>query len=318
MMRAAIIDEAGASPRVGEFAEPDPRDGEDVADVVATGIHPIVRSLAAGTHYGSDGVYPLVPGVDAVVRGGDGALRYSGFVRAPWGTLAERMAGRLGIPIPDGADPVAIAGGLNPGMSSWLPLVARADEVGALGTVLVLGVTGVAGRLAVQNAFELGAARVVGVGRDPDRLAEAGALGAQTVSPADGPDALAAALGGAPTIIIDYAWGAVAELAWEALAGRGLAEDTADVLHVEVGTAAGERASLPGSLLRSRRFTVRGAGAGSASLAAIIAQLPAYMELIATGTVVPSVRPFPLSRAAEAWTYSGPERAVVVPEGAAG
>jgi hypothetical protein len=42
------------------------------------------------------------------------------------------------------------------------------------------------------------------------------------------------------------------------------------------------------------------------------------MELIARGEVLPSVRAFPLTQIAQAWSYDGPERAVVVPDGARG
>jgi NADPH:quinone reductase-like Zn-dependent oxidoreductase len=89
--------------------------------------------------------------------------------------LAERIAvsPAMRLPVPNGADPIAIAGGMNPGLSLWLPLRARSGEVDALGTVLILGVTGMAGVLAVQNARILGAQRVVGLGRDPAGLARA-------------------------------------------------------------------------------------------------------------------------------------------------
>ena len=70
------------------------------------------------------------------------------------------------LPLPDGAEPVRVAGGLNPGLSSWLPLRNRQSETGAPGTVLILGATAMAGLLAVQNARLLGAERVIAVGRD--------------------------------------------------------------------------------------------------------------------------------------------------------
>lgn len=313
-MKAAIIDAAGTPARYGEFADPTPAEGETVMEVLAAGIHPIVRGLVSGAHYGSDGEYPRVPGVDCVARGTDGVARYAGFIRAPWGTIAEHVAGRMGLPLPDDADPVAIAGSLNPGLSSWLPLVARAREVDSLGTVVVIGATGVGGRLAVQNALALGADRVVGLGRDETRLAQVARLGGNAVALADGPDALVRALDGtAPSLVLDYAWGPAAELVWDALAGHGLDEDTADILHVEIGTMAGPRAALPGSLLRSRRIAIRGSGAGSGSLAEIMTQLPLFMQKVASGEVVAPIRIFPLSRVADAWAYSGPDRAVVVP-----
>ena len=68
-------------------------------------------------------------------------------------------------PLPDRASPEAVAAGVNPGMASWLPLQARLAKAGKLSTVLILGVTGISGFLAAQNARLLGAARVVGAGR---------------------------------------------------------------------------------------------------------------------------------------------------------
>lgn len=46
---------------------------------------------------------------------------------------------------------------MNPGMSSWMPLTTHADEHGTPDTVMILGVTGAAGGLAVQNALACGA-----------------------------------------------------------------------------------------------------------------------------------------------------------------
>ncbi len=313
-MKAAIVDEPGAVPRCGEFADPEPGDGESVMDMLAAGLHPVVRRLVAGGHYGSDGSYPRIPGVDCVARDADGVARYAGFVRAPWGTVAERIAARMGVPIPEGADPALIAAALNPGLSSWMPLTARAAETGGLGTVVVVGATGVAGRVAVQNALALGADRVIGLGRDSERLAEVARLGGVPVPLERGPEGLARALGGsAPSLILDLVWGPAAELVWDALAGHGLEEDEADILHVQIGDAAGPRAALPAALLRSRRIALRGSGAGSASVADIVAQLPVYMRRVADGDVVVPIRVFPLARIEEAWNHAGPERAVVVP-----
>jgi threonine dehydrogenase-like Zn-dependent dehydrogenase len=58
-------------------------------------------------------------------------------------------------------------------MASWLPLTARQAEAGPLGTVLILGVTGISGYLAARNARLLGATRVVGAGRNPAGLERA-------------------------------------------------------------------------------------------------------------------------------------------------
>jgi NADPH:quinone reductase-like Zn-dependent oxidoreductase len=322
-MKAAVIDAAGSAPRYADFAEPVVEEGRELVTLVAAGIHPIVRGLASGKHYGSAGTWPLIPGVDAVARAADGTLLYTGYVAAPYGTLAERMVvpGDLRLPLPAGADPVQVAAGMNPGLSSWMPLVARRDELGRLGTVLVLGATGTAGLLAVQNAFALGADRVIGAGRNPERLRAAAGFGAETVTltgdRAADADALRAALGeGSPSIVLDYVWGAPAEAAFDALARHTLNEDEGDTAYVEIGGLAGPEASVPAALLRSTRIRLSGSGAGSSSVAELMRQLPVYLDLIASGAVTVPVQPHPLSRVADAW--AGAERAgvraVVVPD----
>ena len=94
-------------------------------------------------------------------------------------------------PLPDGASPEAVAAGINPGMASWLPLQVRQAEAGKLTTVLVLGVTGLSGFLAAQNALLLGAARVVGAGRSRLGLDRAAAAGAEPVTLTGSPSAMA-------------------------------------------------------------------------------------------------------------------------------
>jgi NADPH:quinone reductase-like Zn-dependent oxidoreductase len=310
-VKAAVLKSAGATPEYGDFAEPVVDEGQELVELVAAAIHPVVRSLAAGSHYGSTDAWPLIPGVDAVARTSDGALIYTGFIRPPYGTLAERMAipSAMRFALPPGSDAVKIAAGLNPGMASWLLLKARAGEVDALGTVLILGVTGMAGTLAVRNANVLGAARVVGVGRNPAGLERAASLGAHFVAITGDQDADAAAIVDAlaetaPSIVLDFLWGAPAETVFKALARRGLEEDRANIAYVQIGAMAGPEASLPASLLRSRRIRVSGSGAGSASIADILAQVPAYIQLIADGRIQVPTQSYPLSSIAEAWNAS--------------
>jgi NADPH:quinone reductase-like Zn-dependent oxidoreductase len=322
-VKAAVLLAPHAIPDYADFDEPRLTPDRELVELVAAGLHPIVRSLAAGRHYGSTATWPQVPGVDAVARTRDGQLIYTGYVEAPYGTLAERMAvpARMRSPLPANADPVRVAGGLNPGLSSWMPLHARAAQVAALGTVLVLGVTGMAGLLAVQNALALGAERVVGAGRDPMRLEQAAAYGATTVTLTGDRDgdaaAIASALGDtAPSLVLDYLWGMPAEATFGALGRHGLDADTADIAYVQIGAMAGPNAAVPAALLRSRRIRISGTGAGSASVQDITAQLPGYMQLIADRRVdVPTVV-YPLSRVAEAWIAAadrGP-RVVAVPD----
>jgi D-arabinose 1-dehydrogenase-like Zn-dependent alcohol dehydrogenase len=141
------------------------------------------------------------------------------------------------LPLPGGADPVTAAGGLNPGLASWMPLRSRAAEAGALGTVVVLGATGMAGLLAVQNAYLLGAAMVIGAGRNPAGLDRAAAAGATTVALTGEQEADAARLagaldGGVPGLVLDFVWGGPAQTMFRALGRHGLQEDSADIAYV--------------------------------------------------------------------------------------
>ncbi|WP_375424130.1 zinc-binding alcohol dehydrogenase family protein [uncultured Friedmanniella sp.] len=322
-MKAAVVRSAGSGPVYGEFDEPVVAADQTLVSLVAAGIHPVVRSVAGGGHYASAGTWPLIPGLDAVARTAEGTLVYTGYVRAPYGTFAERMAvpAGLGFPLPADADPVPVAAGVNPGLSSWLPLRARAAEVERLGTVLILGVTGAAGRLAVQNALAVGAERVVGVGRNPEGLARAGSMGAEALAltgdVATDTAAMVEALAGqAPTLVLDFVWGDGGRDGLRGARTPRDGEDTADVSYVEIGAMSGAKARVPAALLRSRRLRISGSGVGSTPLAVLGREIPAYLELIANGAVTVAAQAYDLADVATAWAAAsdgGPRPVVVAP-----
>ncbi len=374
-MKAAVVGRAGQVPEYADFPDPEVDGEHAVVELVAAGIHQIVRSRVDGRHYSAEGAWPAIPGVDAVARTPDGRLVYTGFVDPPWGTMAERMAvpAPFGLPLPEGADPLAIAAGLNPGLASWLPLARRRDEIAGagagadadaraphgmgdgddgadhprpapagLGTVLVLGATGVSGGMAVDNAFALGATAVVAVGRNADRLAAlaervgnaalADRVGNAALTDRVGNaalrtvrlesdrrrtgDAIADALGGrAPSTVIDFCWGPVAEAAFHALGRADLeaGDGDAGVHYFEVGGTAGPEAALPAALLRSRRITITGSGLGGSPLSEVMMRLPQFAGMIASGTVHVPYTAYPLSEVAAAWVADDGTRAVLVP-----
>ena len=126
----------------------------------------------------------MIPGIDGVGRlDGRPAVYFVG-PDDTWGSMAERAVIDLRrvVPLPDGVDVAKVAAAMNPAMSSWVALRRRVPlQPGQ--SVLVLGATGNAGAMAVQVAKRLGAGRVVGAGRNPERLAELPALGADEVVP---------------------------------------------------------------------------------------------------------------------------------------
>ena len=107
---------------------------------------------------------------------------------------------------------------------------------------------------------------------------------------------------------------APAESAFAALERRGLEADRADISYVQIGAAAGSQAAVPAELLRSRNLRITGSGAGSASIADIIAEIPRYVALIADGAVDVRIRTFPLSQVNKAWQAAqrGRPRVVII------
>jgi NADPH:quinone reductase-like Zn-dependent oxidoreductase len=310
-MKAAILRSADSVPVYGDFDEPVAGPGSEIVELVAAGIHQLTRSVATGRHYGRDAVFPAIPGLNAVARRADGTLVFTSAGAPPYGTFAQRFESPavMRFPVPDGADPAALAAGINPGIASWLPLNARLAETGKLGTVLITGVTGMSGFLAAQNARLLGATRVVGCGRSQPGLDRAAAAGAQTVALTGDRDQDAAATsealeGDAPSLVLDFVWGPVAETMFQALGRKGFSEDDADIKYVQIGALGGAEAAVPSQLLRSRKLTISGSGAGSVPAAEIKAQIPRYLQLIADGSVQVPYRTYPLSDAGTAWTVS--------------
>lgn len=322
-MKAAVLRSAEGQPEYADFAEPVVGEGQELVELVAAGLHQIVRSRAHGRHYSSTAnQYPLIPGVDAVARTADGTLVYTGYVAPPYGTMAERMAVPNSIrnALPAGTEQRAaqVAGGMNPGMSSWMPLKSRLAEIDELGTVAIVGATGASGLLAVQNARDLGARRVIAIGRNEAALEKARGFGAETARLTEDHEesvkAIHAALGEeAPSLVLDYVWGAPAEATFEALGRLEVREAAAsDTSYAQIGALAGPNALLPSALLRSRRIKIVGSGIGSVSMAFMLQELPEYVRRIAEGRVEVAVETYPLGDVAQAWTAKSKDNARIV------
>ena len=319
-MHAAVVRTFDAPPRFETFPTPTVSgEHEILVDVLAAGLHPRVRSAADGSHYTSDGALPMVPGIDAVGRTRDGELLYFVAADTAPGTMAEQAVvdRRRAVPLPAGTDPAAVAAAMNPGMSSWVALRRRVGFRPG-GSVLVLGATGNAGQLAVRIAKHLGAARVVGAGRDRSRLDLLESLGADEVVSLDGEDKdVADRLGraaGDVDVVIDYLWGPPTELAMPALL-TARSERSQALAWVQIGSMAGADITLPSYLLRAANLTVLGSGQGSLTTAGIVAELPSLAEEIASGALAVDVLSMPLSQVERAWnaTTAPGQRIVLLP-----
>jgi NADPH:quinone reductase-like Zn-dependent oxidoreductase len=297
-MHAAVVTSFDKPPHYLEFDTPVPRGEHQVlVEVLAVGLHPRVRSDAAGRHYTSSGALPMVPGIDGVGRLADGGRIYFVADGEHPGSIAEKAVidARRSIALPDDADIETIAAAMNPAMSSWVALRRRVPiEAGQ--SVLVLGATGNAGTMAVQIAKLLGAGRVVGAGRDPDRLEILRGVGAdQVVQLTDDNQTTGAALADAAAevdIVLDYLWGPPAERAIMALltarADRSRAMDW-----IQIGAVAGPTLALPSVALRSANLRIQGNGQGAVSTRAYLAELPSLIDEINAGAIhiVPQASP---------------------------
>ena len=90
-MNAAVVTSFAEPPHYQPFEVPQPNAADEfIVDVLAVGLHPRVRSGAAGAHYTSSGTLPMIPGVDAVGQRPDGRRIY--FVAADdvSGTMADK------------------------------------------------------------------------------------------------------------------------------------------------------------------------------------------------------------------------------------
>jgi NADPH:quinone reductase-like Zn-dependent oxidoreductase len=319
-MNAAVVTSFAEPPRYREFDVPQPRSADQVlVDVLAAGLHPRVRSGAAGTHYTSTGTLPLIPGVDAVGRRPDGARIYFVSDDDTAGTMADKAIAdvRRSVELPAGADVARVAAAMNPAMSSWVALRRRvALEPGQ--SVLVLGATGNAGTMAVQVARRLGAGRVVGAGRDPDRLGALPAAGADDVVrlTADA-GATASALAAAAAevdIVLDYLWGQPAEAALVALL-TARSDPSRALNWIQIGAVAGPTLELPSAALRSANLRILGSGQGAVSPAGYRAELPALVDEISSGAIAVTANPVPLAEVTSAWAHSDRpgERTVLIP-----
>jgi NADPH:quinone reductase-like Zn-dependent oxidoreductase len=319
-MNAAVVTSFAEPPRYQRVEVPRPRNEDELlVDVLAAGLHPRVRSGAAGVHYTSTGTLPMVPGIDAVGRRADGALIYFAAVSDVLGTMADKALadGRRSVEVPPDADVARLAAGMNPAMSSWVALRRRVPMVPGQ-SVLVLGATGSAGTMAVGVAKRLGAGRVVGAGRDRDRLLALTSAGADdVVQLTDDRDATSAALAAAAAesdIVLDYLWGRPALQAIGAIltarSDRSRALDW-----IQIGAVAGGSIELPSAALRSANIRLQGSGQGSVPPAEYLAQLPSLIDEINAGTIAVTATTVPLAEVTRAWTGAQPsgQRTVLVP-----
>jgi len=302
-MKAAVLHTFGEAPHFEEFAEPVLDEGEVLVQVLAAGLHPIVKTLAAGSHYGSTEALPMIPGIDGVGRLKDGRRVYLSGTRPPYGTMAQRAAvpGKMCLPLPESLDDITAAL-FNPGLSVWLALKWRAQ-------------------LAVQMAKLFGAGKVMALGRNERVLRTLPDLGADVVISLEQPDEeLVQAIANESEqtgihVIVDYLWGRPTEAVIAGVMRTGLTHLAPHVRLIEVGQMAGSTITLPAAVLRSSGLEISGSGAGIIPLERVMEAIPQLIEFAASGKLSIETESTRLSEVEEAWQRRSSEnrRLVFVP-----
>jgi NADPH:quinone reductase-like Zn-dependent oxidoreductase len=319
-MNAAVLKTLGNPPRYEPFPEPVTEKDEVMVHVHAASLKPIDKQLADGSHYAAFRELPVVCGMDGVGSLDDGKRVFFAAPRRPYGSMAERtvVSPSRCLPIPDDIDDVVAAAVFNPGLSAWGSLVWRAQlQPGE--TVLILGATGVTGKLSIQTARLLGAGRIIAAGRNEDVLRTLPGLGADATIRLNEPghdlaEAFAHAAGEHGfEVIIDYLWGPPTEALLAAITRRSLTPATSRVRLVQVGETAGPAISLPAASLRSSRLEILGAGTGSAPTSPEIwaEAIKQLMANVASGKLRIDTERIPLADVEQAWKREHPGRRLV-------
>lgn len=321
-MHAAVLHAIGTAPRYEEFHEPviGDSDGEVIVHVHAASLKPIDKQLASGSHYASRGELPRVCGSDGVGHIEGGQRVFFGGPRPPHGAMAQRtvVPRAFTFPIPDNLDDETAAALPNPGVSAWLSLTYRA-KLARGEAVLILGATGVTGKLGVKIAKLLGAGRVVAAGRNHEALNTLHDLGADaTISLALPATELSEAFvqeagQSGFQVVIDFVWGQPAEAFLTAITRSEFAAVQSETRFVQVGESAAPTITLPAAVLRSTAVTILGT-AGIPPRDVLVEAFQQVMAYAAKGDLQIETQRIPLAHVENAWQRNQPGcRLVMIP-----
>jgi NADPH2:quinone reductase len=319
-MHAAVLHTIGTVPRYEEFPEPviGDKSREVIVHVHAASLKPIDKQLASGAHYASRGELPRVCGSDGVGHLDDGQRVFFGGPRSPHGAMAQRtvVPRAFTFPIPESVTDETAAALPNPGISAWLSLAYRAKLVRGE-NVLILGATGVTGKLAVKIAKLLGAARVVAAGRNQQSLNTLNDLGADAtislaLSETELNEAFVREAGQSGfQVVIDYVWGHPAQTFLTAITRKEFAVIQSETRFVQVGESAAPTITLPAAVLRSTALTIMGT-AGIPSRDVLVEAFQQVMAHAAKGELKIDTERAPLADIENAWQRDQPGRRLVI------
>ncbi|KAL0934590.1 quinone oxidoreductase [Colletotrichum truncatum] len=272
-MHAAIVNSWGAAPTYTTVEDlPEPSATQIRLRVLASGIHRLVLARASGKHYTST-TLPHSPGVDGVGEDPTTGQRYY-FSAFQSGSFAEfvNIDRKSVVALPENADPITAAAFMNPIMSSWMALSARAAPQSPGFSVAILGATSASGRVAVDVVRSKGAGRIVGIARNAAALAEINLDERIVLSSETDWSAL-----GEVDVVLDYVYGDAAVALLQALP-----KSQKEVQYVQIGSVSGDGdLALSAAILRGKRVALRGSGPGSWTMEEYAQELGGMVEVAA-------------------------------------
>jgi NADPH:quinone reductase-like Zn-dependent oxidoreductase len=310
-MLSAEVTEWGQTPRSVKVVPPQApcHDNETEIRVLATGLHQLVRSRAAGKHYTATEL-PHRPGVDGVgINVSTGKKVYFSLLGTTQGSYAEIVNAptRSIVELPDGVDPVVAAAMINPVMASWMALRKRADLKEGKGfKVFINGVTTASGKIAIKVARHLGATSVVGSARNKEALSklELDASIILTETPTETNFSAAADA----DIVLDFLYGP-----WPSafLLSPSTAAAKNAITWINIGSMAGDGAEISAMGLRRRDVTVRGSGPGSWDPKELGAETVGMLKVL-VGVGSEGLKKYRFDDVDKGWNDKGRDRVVFV------
>jgi NADPH:quinone reductase-like Zn-dependent oxidoreductase len=276
-MKAAQVTAWGQTPRLVTLPAPPlpaPDADEVQIKVLAAGIHRLVRSRAEGAHFSAK-TLPHIPGSDGIgLTVPEGKLVYFSTF---WdrGSFAQVVnVARRDVEVVDpAADPVRLAGLLNPAASSWMALRTRVSNLLKDFSVLIVGATSFSGSVALGLVRQLGAGKVMGCARNETAMRSMGYD--ETIVLKEDVEMTDFSKAEDVDVILDYVYGPAIVHLFKSLKPKS------PVQYVHIGSLSALTIELPGALLRAKDLTLRGAAPGAYTAEALKAEMGGMVAAVA-------------------------------------
>eukprot|EP00026_Physarum_polycephalum_P011323 Phypoly_transcript_11537.p1 GENE.Phypoly_transcript_11537~~Phypoly_transcript_11537.p1 ORF type:complete len:360 (-),score=52.48 Phypoly_transcript_11537:20-1099(-) len=310
-IRAALVETPGQPPVLKTTTLAEPSSSQTRVKVIAAGLHQLVRSRASGKHYSAaHAPGPIIPGVDGVGELPTGEkVFFSCFDPTSTPSFAEyaniSTQDVFRLPADSTAKPEVVAALGNPVMSSYMAYKHRVPHIKPGFSVLILGVTGVSGQIAAQVSKYMGAAKIIGAGRNQaalDKLKSSGAI-SESITLVEDQALMKETFANAVNdvdLVIDYLWGPVAEATIAGIYSKRK-EVSKRLDWVQIGHMAGATIPISAPTFRQANFVMCGSGLGSVSPEEMRKSLGELAGLIAQGKFTYPVDAQPFEKIQELW-----------------